>query len=378
MVMKVQNKRWQEVEKGHLQLERLSQHYTAYNRSEGKSQRTVEGYSSVIAYLCKYLKQNGGSTKLADIDILVIRDFVLHLQDKARWDNHPSMSTHGGKLEASTINNYVRALRAFFSWLHREGYTPEHILANLKPPKVPQKLVKVLTNDEIAQILKCIDSDYASGCRDIAMIIVMLDTGLRLSELTNLRLDDSHIDEGYLKVMGKGSKERIVPIGGLAQKVLQRYVFHFRPEPIRNDDNNLFLSLDGYPISNEAVRLILKRIGKKTGIRRFHPHLCRHTFATNYLINGGDVFSLQQILGHTSLEMVRRYVTLASAQVRVQHRKFSPMDRMNLGRVRLGKATRNGRSNGRGLAKEYNSMNNESQPLIQNMTINKLRCRNLN
>jgi integrase/recombinase XerC len=182
----------------------------------------------------------------------------------------------------------------------------------------------------------------------MAIIVVMLDTGLRLSEITNLKLDDSHIDEGYLKVMGKGAKERIVPIGRLAEKLLQRYVFHFRPGPIRLDNNNLFLTLDGYPISNEAVRLILKRIGRKSGIKRFHPHLCRHTFATNYLINGGDVFSLQQILGHTSLEMVRRYVTLASAQVRVQHRKFSPMDRMNLGRVRLARVPWNGRSNGNG------------------------------
>jgi site-specific recombinase XerD len=146
--------------------------------------------------------------------------------------------------------------------------------------------------------------------------------------------------------MGKGAKERIVPIGGFAQKALQRYVFHFRPEPIRTDDNNLFLTLDGYPMSNEAVRLILKRISKKSGVSRLHPHLCRHTFATNYLINGGDVFSLQQILGHASLEMVRRYVTLASAQVRVQHRKFSPMDRMNLGRVRFGHGVRNGSSMG--------------------------------
>jgi len=89
-------------------------------------------------------------------------------------------------------------------------------------------------------------------------------------------------------------------------------------------------------MSGNAIKQLLERVGRRSGVPRLHPHLCRHTFATNYLINGGDVFSLQQILGHTTLEMVRRYVTLASAQVRVQHRKFSPMDRMHLGRVRLG------------------------------------------
>jgi site-specific recombinase XerD len=108
----------------------------------------------------------------------------------------------------------------------------------------------------------------------------------------------------------------------------------------------LFLTLEGRQVTGNTVKEIIERISKKSGVSRLHPHLCRHTFATNYLINGGDVFSLQQILGHTSLEMVRRYVTLASSQVRVQHRKFSPMDRMNLGRVRLGKPGGNGGRNG--------------------------------
>jgi len=108
------------------------------------------------------------------------------------------------------------------------------------------------------------------------------------------------------------------------------------------------------------VKLIFGRLAEKSGIKRLHPHLCRHTFATNYLINGGDVFSLQQILGHSSLEMVRRYVTLASSQVRVQHRKFSPMDRMNLGRVSLGRMYQNGPSNGNGLTKKCNAVKNGS------------------
>jgi len=186
------------------------------------------------------------------------------------------------------------------------------------------------------------------------MIITLLDTGLRISELINLRLEDAHVDQGYLKVMGKGARERVVPIGSVAQKSLQRYMFHFRPEPYYEEQDLFFLTLEGKPLSINAVHLKFTRLGKKSGVKRFHAHLCRHTFATKYLINGGDVFSLQQILGHSSLEMVRRYVTLALAQVRVQHRKFSPMDRMNLGRVGVGRITRNGPSNGNGLAKKRN------------------------
>lgn len=335
-------------------LEKLAQHFEAYNRSEGKSPRTIEWYSRVIQYLTQYLERQGYRTQLGEVNIHVVREFILYLQTKTKWSHHPFFPSPTGNLAAISVQTYVRGLRAFFGWLHKEGYTEENMLADLKPPKAPQKMVEVLKENEISKILSCLDSKTASGCRDTAIVIMMLDTGLRLSELTNLKMENTHIEESYVKLMGKGSKERIVPIGGVAQKVLLRYVFHFRTEPLYSNEDNLFLTLEGRPLSSNAVRLILSRLGEKSGVKRFHAHLCRHTFATSYLINGGDVFSLQQILGHTSLEMVRRYVTLASSQVRVQHRKFSPMDRMNLGRVMVGRMIQNG------LAKKRNAVRNFS------------------
>ena len=345
MVVRAKNRRWQELEKGNVPLEKLARHFEAYNRSEGKSPRTIEWYGRVLRFFEEFLKEQGHTTKLEDLNLDVAREFVLYLQTRRKWSRHPHIPSPDDKLKAISVQNYVRGLRSFFNWLYKEGYTEENLLAQLRPPKFPQKLVEVLTEEEIARILACLDADTASGCRDMAMVITFLDSGLRLSELTALCFSDAHIDQGSLKVMGKGSKERIVPIGGLAQKALQRYVFHFRPEPWREDKDHLFLTLEGKPMSINSVQLVFSRLAKKSGVKRFHTHLCRHTFATNYLINGGDVFSLQQILGHTSLEMVRRYVTLASAQVRVQHRKFSPMDRMNLGRIKLGRAGGNGGTN---------------------------------
>lgn len=334
MVVKSRNLRWKELEKRNFPLEKLIRHFEAHNRSEGKSPRTVEWYSRVLSQFLKYLEEQGHSTYLGDLTVGVAREFVLHLQTRVKWGSHPFIPSSDGKLSAMSVQNYVRGLRAFFSWLHREGYTDEHILARLRPPKAPQKLVEVLTEEEIARILACLDADTASGCRDMAMVITFLDCGVRLSELTGLWLADAHIDEGYLKVMGKGSKERIVPIGNLARKALQRYVFHFRPESFLEDQDYLFLTLDGKPMSANAVKLVFARLAQRSGVKRLHVHLCRHTFATNYLMNGGNVFFLQQILGHTSLEMVRRYVTVASEQVAVQHGRFSPMDRMNVGRLR--------------------------------------------
>lgn len=234
------------------------------------------------------------------------------------------------KLAPISIQDYIRALRAFFSWLYKEGYTIENRLAKLKPPKAPNKVVEILTQEEIAQVLGSISPNTSTGARDYAILLLLLDTGLRCSELINFELKDINIESGYLKVMGKGSKERIVPFGATVQKALLRYLLHFRPEPFNLSIQNFFLTLEGKPLTYEGVRMIFRRIASKSGVTRLHPHLCRHTFATNYLINGGDVFSLQQILRRTTLDMVRHYVTLASAHVTIQHRKFSPMDRMSL------------------------------------------------
>jgi len=160
--------------------------------------------------------------------------------------------------------------------------------------------------------------------------MLLLDTGLRIGELINLRMEDVHMDEGFLKVIGKGKKERIVPIGSNAQRALQRYLFRYRSKPIYQEIDNVFLSAYGKPLTENSIKLIFVRLAKRSGVYRLHAHLCRHTFATRFLINGGDVFILQQILGHSTLEMVRHYVNLASSHVAIQHQRFSPMDRISL------------------------------------------------
>ena len=265
MVTRTRNRKWQELEKNNTPLEKLARHFEAHNRSEGKSPRTVDWYKNVLRYFQSYLKEQDQSEMLGDITLQTVKEFIVYLQTRERWHGHPNPPSKGGTLSAISVNNYVRGIRAFFSWLHREGYTDENILASLRPPKAPLKLVNVLTDEEISVILNCMDSDTASGCRDMAMVIAFLDCGVRLSELANLRFQDAHVEEGYLKVMGKGAKERIVPIGNMAQKILQRYIFHFRSDPIRED--NVFLTLEGQPLSDNAIRLIAKRLSRKSGIR---------------------------------------------------------------------------------------------------------------
>jgi len=213
--------------------------------------------------------------------------------------------------------------------------------------KAPSKLIDPLTTGEIEQLVSVQNPLTALGSRDIAILMTFLGTGIRESELSDLHFNNAHIEQGYLKIMGKGSKERVVPIGGLGQKLLWRYVFHFRPEPINELNNYLFLTLEGRKLTPNAIKLLLKRWGKKAGVPRSHAHLCRHTFATDFLIyKCGDVFRLQQILGHTTLEMVRKYVHYASAYTLINDDVTSPIDRMGIKGLRSYKIDRELRNNG--------------------------------
>jgi len=160
------------------------------------------------------------------------------------------------------------------------------------------------------------------------MIMMLLDTGVRASEEATITLNKLNLTDGYIKVMGKGTKERIVPIGKYVQMSLWSYIDKMRPEPAIPDHNYLFLSSNGKPITVNTIKLVLSRLAKKSGVKRLHAHLCRHTFAINYLLNGGDIFSLKEILGHTTLDMVNHYLHFTNSQITAQHRKYSPMDKL--------------------------------------------------
>ena len=256
-----------------------------------------------------------------------MRANIVYLQQKHKWDDSERSPTSEDLITPGGIQNRVRALKAFFNWLHVEHYTTTAQLEGLGNYKVPDLVVDVLSEEEIRRVLVACDAKTAWGARAHAILTLMLDAGPRLSEVTGLRTADLNLDAGWMKVMGKGGKERIIPFGVAAQRSLWRYRNHYRADPL-GPDVYFLLTLDGRPLGKSGLTSTIKRVAKRSGVTRLHPHLCRHTFATRYLINGGDVFTLQQILGHATLEMVRRYVTLASAHVAVQHRKFSPMDQI--------------------------------------------------
>ena len=315
------NLHWGDLNIAELDLEKLITHFAQSNKAEGKSPKTITWYTEMITGFTRFLTGTGRRPVLAEFNISTLREFIIHEQER--------------DLSPYTVQGKVRALKAFASWLFNESYTTDHVLYNLKMPKAPQNLIEPLTPAEIDQLVKSQNPLTALGCRNIAILVPLLDTGLRVSELCGLRAEDAHIEEGYLKVMGKGAKERIVPIGGLAQKMLWRYIIHFRPEDSIEANNYVFTTLNGRSLRPNAIKLLLKRWGKKAGVDRLHAHLCRHTYATNFLNHKcGDVFRLQQILGHTTLEMVRRYVHYASNQYLMNGKTLSPVDQMGVKKLR--------------------------------------------
>ena len=305
-------------------------YYEICNRAEDKSPKTVVWYSANLKSFHNYLKSRHLPDNLDAIDIKVLRQYVLYLLKKNKYHGHPITPEKAEPLSAATVHGHVRTLRAFFSWLVAEGFIEISPAKNLKPPKVCRKVVSTLSDEEIRAILGVLTPVNSSVARNQTIFMLLLDTGLRMGELINLKMDDVHIDEGLLKVMGKGKKERIVPMGSNAQRALQRYLFRYRPKPLHLGISNAFLSVLGKPLTENGIKLMFARLAKKSSVTRLHAHLCRHTFATRFLINGGDVFTLQQILGHSTLEMVSRYVNLAANHVAIQHQRFSPLDRLNL------------------------------------------------
>ena len=308
---------WTDIDMAEINLDKLVQHFCQCMKAEGKSPATIRWYSEMTRSFVSFLLAVDRKAVLGELSLENARDFIIHEQER--------------QLSPYTVQTKTRALKGFSSWLFGEGYLVENVLALLKIPKAPIKLIKPLTTEEIDSLVSIQNPLTTIGSRNMAILITLLGTGIRESELSNLRYDDSYIEEGYIKVMGKGSKERVVPLGAVVQKVLWRYVFHFRPEPESEMDNYLFLTTDGKKLKPNAIKLLLSRWGKRAEVPRLHAHLCRHTFATNFLIhNCGDVFRLQQILGHSTLEMVRRYVHYASTESMMQGQVSSPLDRMGI------------------------------------------------
>jgi len=321
----VKRTRWTDMDKSDTPFNKLRAAYVVFNKTTGKSPHTIRWYEERLELFERFV---GPDATLADVTIPSVRDFIAHLQERTtRHPNNPLVVNKDGGLSSSYIQGFARALRAFSTWLYEDGYTDANILKPLKPPRIQQKVVEILTDDEIKRLLATFDQDEPFGARNFAIVWTFLDCGLRASELCNLTTEDAHLAQGYLKVLGKGNKERLVPIGHRCQEALLRWRDRFRPLLEASESPYLFLTSRGRPLTVVPLEEMVRRAGRRAGVPRVHCHLLRHTFATNYLVREvGDPLRLQQILGHTSLQMVRHYVSMANVQRSLIERRSSPMD----------------------------------------------------
>ena len=307
--------------------------YSLCAQTEGKSKNTVAIVTSSITFLYDFLSNNGLSTDVTQIGEREIRVFILHLQQKRCFSNHPYSKTQQRGLSGHTVNTYMRSIRVFWSWLVEEESIASSPFSRLKIPKPPKKIMTTFSQSQIESLLGVMHGS-AESYRDMGIVLTLLDTGLRVNELINLKVENVWLEEGLIKVLGKGNKERLVPIGKQIRKLLWRYITQYRPEPARPNLDNLFLTRDGRPLNKNRVDSIMKHYGRMAGPTgvRCSPHTLRHTFAINFLRNDGDIFSLQKILGHSSLEMTRRYCELANVDIKKAHAIASPVDNLAIER----------------------------------------------
>lgn len=225
-----------------------------------------------------------------------------------------------------SVGDYYKAIKRFFNWLVDEGLLEKTPMQNIKPPKKVVKIIRPFSQQDIDNLLLLVSSNHFVDLRNKAIILMFLDTGLRLSELAGIQLADIDLDRETIKVMGKGARERVVRIGKTTQKALLRYLLN------RHDDYPcLWVTEERRPLSVAGVQIAIKKLCYRAEITdaKRGPHTFRHTFGTQALRNKADIREVQSLLGHSTLRTTLTYVqTVQSEDAIKSHRRFSPVDNM--------------------------------------------------
>jgi len=302
--------------------------YTVCARAENRSERTVEWVAGSTKRLAAFIGSDAIDVRTITVD--TVRRFILNLGERRAFADHRFNKPLSKPVTPETVSSYVRGLKSLFSSLFQEGYIQKNPLARIRTPKVPVREPVILAEEEIARLFGAIDKKTSGGFRDYSVFLTLLDTGMRVSELCQLKLDDTDLENGYFRIMGKGKKERYVPIGYKLTKILLKYLSTYRYKD--TGSNYLFVTKDGNPLNRNRVAKIIKAYARRAGItgKRVHPHALRATKAVLFLRNGGDLFTLQKCLGHSTLTMTRRYAAIADTDVRAAHLKYGVVDKLNI------------------------------------------------
>lgn len=279
---------------------------------KGLSQNTIVSYERDLKSYIKYLQKVEQLSTLAEVTRLHIIGFLQGLKDASK--------------SSKTIARHIASIRSFHQFLLRERVLERDPSVHIETPQGERKLPKVLSVAEVEALLDAPKQGGAFGLRDKAMLELLYATGLRVSELIQLDISDVHLTMGFVRCLGKGRKERIIPLGNLAIEAVGRYIERGRRELLgKNATDALFLNLRGERLSRQGFWKILKGLAKEARIEKeLTPHTLRHSFATHLLENGADLRAVQEMLGHADISTTQIYTHVSKARMKDVYKQFHP------------------------------------------------------
>lgn len=289
------------------------QDYCNYLKIErGLSENSITNYRLDIVKLMRFLDVKNIETSPLDISEETVQQFIYEIAKE---------------VNARSQSRIISGLRGFFNFLVFEDYRKDNPLDLIESPKIGRKLPDTISTKEIDQLIASIDLSSNEGERNRAILETLYGCGLRVSELTSLKISDLFFDEGFIKVTGKGNKQRFVPISDYTKKFINIYKNKVRThqEPKKEASDILFLNRRGNQLTRAMIFTIVRRLAEKTGIpKKISPHTFRHSFATHLLENGANLRAIQQMLGHESITTTEVYMHVDSKHLREVMEKFHP------------------------------------------------------
>ena len=310
-------------------MQNLVEDFLQYLRHErGQSDNTAKTYAALLGKFTTWAEKQGFAD-WQEMELKHLMAFLLHERSRNLLPvgrGRSPRQTSAKRLSGESVYLEIAALRAFYKFAENEKILPANIAENLSLPRRWKRLPKALSNDEITKLLTPEELATPDTLCDQAILELAYASGLRLSELKNLRLEQLHLDAGFINVIGKGNKERVVPVGKTAVAALNRFIAAGRPKLITpKSPANVFLTQRGGAFAAVTLWLRIKNRVRRAGIERnITPHMLRHSFATHLLEHGADLRVIQELLGHANIGTTEIYTHVTGNRLREIHRKFHP------------------------------------------------------